>query len=81
MPAAANLEPPMTVRGVLPTLLFALSAIIFYFMFGSWKGALFNFTEEILPGTDFIPSFTIMWAWNYFNSRKTSGINKINKIV
>ncbi|PYR59201.1 MAG: hypothetical protein DMF85_08420 [Acidobacteria bacterium] len=30
MPAAANLEPPMTVRGVLPTLLFALSAIIFF---------------------------------------------------
>src|SRR2546430_17620212 len=30
MPAAATVEPPMTVRGVLPTLLFALSAIIFF---------------------------------------------------
>ena len=41
-----------------------LSAIIFYKTFGGWKGAfggLFNFFEEILPGTDFIPSFTIMW--------------------
>lgn len=43
-----------------------ISAIIFYRMFGGWKGAfggLFNFVEEILPGLDFIPSFTIMWIW------------------
>lgn len=41
-----------------------VSAIIFYISFGGWKGgfgAIFNFVEEILPGTDFIPSFTIMW--------------------
>jgi hypothetical protein len=41
-----------------------ISAIVFYKMFGGWKGAfggLFNFVEEILPGLDFIPSFTIMW--------------------
>jgi len=41
-----------------------VSAIIFYFSFGGWKGALGglgNFIEELLPGTDFIPSFTIMW--------------------
>jgi len=41
-----------------------ISGIIFYKTFGGWKGAfggLFNFIEEILPGTDFIPSFTIMW--------------------
>jgi hypothetical protein len=41
-----------------------ISALIFYRTFGGWKGAfggLFNFVEEILPGTDFIPSFTIMW--------------------
>ena len=64
--------------GELGDIIFApLSAIVFYFMFGSWKGALFNFTEEILPGTDFIPSFTIMWVWNYFNSKKTSGISKV----
>lgn len=43
-----------------------VSAIIFYRMFGGWKGAfggMFNFVEEILPGLDFIPSFTIMWVW------------------
>ena len=41
-----------------------LSAIIFFISFGGWKGALGgigNFIEELLPGTDFIPSFTIMW--------------------
>jgi hypothetical protein len=41
-----------------------VSALIFWRTFGSWKGALggmFNFAEEILPFTDFIPSFTIMW--------------------
>jgi hypothetical protein len=63
--------------GELGDIVFApISAIIFYFMFGSWKGALFNFTEEILPGTDFIPSFTIMWVWNYFASKK-AGISNM----
>ncbi len=41
-----------------------ISAIIFFLSFGGWKGALGgigNLVEEILPGTDFIPSFTIMW--------------------
>src|SRR5204862_1681402 len=41
-----------------------VSALIFFLSFGGWKGALGgigNFIEELLPGTDFIPSFTIMW--------------------
>ncbi len=41
-----------------------VSAIIFYITFGGFKGAtggLLNFIEELLPGTDFIPSFTIMY--------------------
>ena len=41
-----------------------ISALIFYASFGGWKGAIGGFgnlIEEILPGTDFIPSFTIMW--------------------
>lgn len=41
-----------------------ISGIVFFITFGGWKGAfggIFNFIEEILPGTDFIPSFTIMW--------------------
>jgi hypothetical protein len=41
-----------------------VSGLIFYRLFGGWKGAMggvFNFIEELLPGLDFIPSFTIMW--------------------
>jgi hypothetical protein len=50
-----------------------VSGIIFFIMFGGWKGALgglFDFTEEILPGTDFIPTFTIAWVWKYLVNRK-----------
>ena len=41
-----------------------ISAIIFFITFGGWKGAIGgvgNLFEELLPGTDFIPSFTLMW--------------------
>lgn len=41
-----------------------VSAFIFYKTFGGWKGTLggaFNFVEEILPGLDFIPTFTLTW--------------------
>jgi hypothetical protein len=47
-----------------------ISGILFYIMFRSWKGALFDFTEEILPGTDIIPTFTIAWFLKYFADRK-----------
>lgn len=50
-----------------------LSALIFFIAFGTWKGAvggLFNFIEEFLPGTDFIPSFTIMWLLLYAARKK-----------
>ena len=50
-----------------------ISAIIFYKMFGGWKGAfgaVFNFAEEILPVTDIIPTFTIAWVWMYFKEKK-----------
>ena len=42
-----------------------ISAFIFYKSFGGRIGkigAVINFIEEILPGTDIIPSFTIAWA-------------------
>ena len=66
--------------GELGDIVFApVSAIIFYIMFGNWKGALFNFTEEILPGTDFIPTFTIAWFWRYFTSKKTITTSAVTK--
>jgi hypothetical protein len=46
-----------------------VSAIIFFKTFGGWKGAfggIFNFVEEILPGLDFIPTFTLTWLWQTF---------------
>ena len=61
--------------GEIGDLIFApVSAVIFYLTFGSWKGALFNFTEEVLPGTDFIPTFTIAWLMVYFGNRKKSSV-------
>ena len=50
-----------------------ISAMIFFRTFGGWKGAfggVFNFIEEILPFTDFIPTFTITWALQHFLSGK-----------
>lgn len=52
-----------------------VSAVIFFVTFGGWKGALGgvgNFVEELLPGTDFIPSFTIMWFINRMQGNQSS---------
>jgi len=52
-----------------------ISAIIFFVSFGGWKGALGgigNFIEEVLPGTDFIPSFTIMWFLQNYKKKNTN---------
>ena len=49
-----------------------ISAIIFFKTFGGWKGAfggVFSFVEEILPGTDFIPTFTIVWLWQRYTQK------------
>ncbi len=50
-----------------------LSGLIFFKMFEGKKGiygGLFSFAEEILPFSDFIPTFSIMWIWEYFLSKK-----------
>jgi len=51
-----------------------------YLMTKLYKGnpgklaGIFTFIEEIIPGTDFIPSFTIMWCYTYvFSSEKKVG--------
>lgn len=41
-----------------------ISGIIFYFLFGKRLGVLggaFSFVEELLPGLDILPTFTIAW--------------------
>jgi hypothetical protein len=46
-----------------------VSALIFWKMFGFRKGfvgGIVNFIEELMPGLDFIPTFTIMWLLQYF---------------
>ncbi len=61
-----------------------ISAIIFFKSFGGWKGAfggIFNFVEEILPGTDFIPTFTIVWMWKYFANKQELKTIKNLKII
>ena len=58
-----------------------ISAVIFFRTFGGWKGAfgsVFNFVEELLPGLDFIPSFTITWFWMYAGKKKQRPVINIS---
>ena len=57
-----------------------ISGIIFYIMFGKkmgLPGAVFSFLEEISPGLDFIPTFTIAW----FIKKHAMGKAALKKIV
>ena len=52
-----------------------VSAVIFWKMFGFRKGFLggiFSFIEELIPGVDFIPTFTIMWFMQFAKRKKES---------
>lgn len=60
------------------------SGLIFFAAFGSWKGVLGGmvaFLEELLPGTDFIPSFTIMWFMQSMNRSKVSREERSQKSI
>lgn len=51
-----------------------LSGLVFYTLFGGWKGAMggiFNVIEELLPGFDFIPSFSIMWIIKFVRKQQS----------
>lgn len=73
----------LPVLGEITDLVWApISAMIFYKAFGGVKGAvggIFNFIEEIVPGIDFIPTFTITWAWKYFTDKQKS--NSLNSLA
>ena len=50
-----------------------VSAIIYVKLFGGVKGVfggVFNFLEELLPGLDIIPTFTITWFLLYHKRSK-----------
>jgi hypothetical protein len=52
-----------------------ISAMIYLKMFGVRKGffgGMFAFAEELLPFTDFIPTFTITWMLRYSKRKKAS---------
>jgi hypothetical protein len=51
-----------------------VSAILFYKLFGGkmgFFGSSFNFFEELLPFTDFIPTFTVAWAIRCYGKKST----------
>ncbi|MET0394982.1 MAG: hypothetical protein ABW019_17690 [Chitinophagaceae bacterium] len=47
-----------------------VSGLLFFISFRQWQGALINFLEEAIPGTDIIPTFTIMWFIQQDRRRK-----------
>lgn len=54
-----------------------ISGILMSKMYAGRHGriaGIFAFVEEIIPGFDVIPSFTIMWFYTYVFSKKTETI-------
>ena len=54
-----------------------VSAYLISKMYNGRKGkvaGIFSFVEEILPGIDFIPSFTIMWFLTYVVQKEEKAI-------
>ena len=50
-----------------------ISAMIYWKTFSGFKGFFgggFAFLEELLPGTDIIPTFTITWFLQYMKRKK-----------
>jgi len=57
-----------------------VSGLIFFIAFGGWKGAvggIFDMVEELLPGTDFIPSFSIMWLFRNWQRKRSAAPARI----
>jgi hypothetical protein len=62
-----------------------ISGVIFYFMFGKKLGVfggIFSFVEELIPGVDLIPTFTIAWYMRKKElSEKPAPVRAVNKKV
>ncbi len=60
-----------------------LSGMIFYSLFGKRLGVLggaFSFIEELLPGLDFIPTFTIAWFMRKKEIEKETSMKRLKVI-
>ena len=59
-----------------------ISAFLFYRMFGGgargFFGGAFSFLEEIIPGLNFIPTFTIAWFMQNAKRKKEEKITTIH---
>lgn len=57
--------------GMIPFIDLVWAPVSGFLMTKLYKGKLgklagiFSFVEEIIPGTDFIPTFTLMWLYTY----------------
>jgi hypothetical protein len=54
-----------------------ISAMLFYKMFGGkmgFFGGICSFLEELLPFTDFIPTFTIAWVMRYYGKKSNAKV-------
>ena len=69
--------------GMIPFIDIIWAPLSGYLMTKLYKGnkgklaGIFSFIEEIIPGTDFIPTFTIMWVYTYVFSSETSTEDRI----
>ncbi len=60
-----------------------LSAFIFYVSFGGKTGkigSMINLIEELLPGTDFIPTFTLAYIYKTVKEKNKSKTEKYNNM-
>ncbi len=44
-------------------------------------GGVIGFLEELIPGTDFIPTFTLMWLYTYVYKKDTAGKKALGKSI
>ena len=71
--------------GMIPFIDLVWAPLSGYLMTRLYKGnkgklaGVISFIEEIIPGTDFIPTFTLMWLYTYvFTSQKVNEDNIID---
>jgi hypothetical protein len=60
-----------------------VSSVLFLILFGrkATFGAVFSFVEEVIPGVNMIPTFTIAWVVRYFanKTQKPIVLNPVQK--